>query len=408
MENQNPLIRLYRSVSLVQQIAIGLVGGILLALVSKEAAGYISIFGTLFISALKSVAPVLVLILVANAIASHRKGTQSNTGQLVMLYLVGMFAASVIAVIVSYLFPSNLGALKGIEDVGLTAPNSVKDVMMTLVGKMIDNPFNAVVQANYIGLIVWGIGLGIALRHATETTKTVVNDLSESIMFIVRIVIRCAPLGVFGLVASTVADAGIENLLNYVHVIVVLVGCMAFVALVVNPLIMFVISKRNPYPLVFAALRESGIPAFFTRSSAANIPVNMEFCKKHGFDEEVYSVGVPLGAAINMSGAAITISVLTLATAYTLGVKVDIPSALLLSVVSAVCACGASGVAGGSLLLIPVACSMFNISNDIAMQVVAIGVMIGVVQDSVETAVNSSTDVMFIGAIDQARKNKIV
>lgn len=405
MEKQNPLIRLYHRVSLVQQIAIGLIAGILLALASKEAASYISIFGTLFINALKSVAPVLVLILVANAIASHRKGTQSNTGQLVMLYLIGMFAASLIAVIVSYLFPSNLGVLKGAEDVGLSAPNSVQEVLMTLVGKMIDNPFNAVVQANYIGLIVWGIGLGVALRHATETTKTVVNDLSESIMFIVRIVIRCAPLGVFGLVASTVADAGIENLLNYVHVIVVLVGCMALVALVVNPLIVFLISKRNPFPLVFRALKESGVPAFFTRSSAANIPVNMEFSKKYGFDEEVYSVGVPLGAAINMSGAAITISVLTLATAHTLGVQVDIFSALLLSVVSAVCACGASGVAGGSLLLIPVACSMFNISNDIAMQVVGIGVMIGVIQDSVETAVNSSTDVVFIGAISQAKQN---
>lgn len=405
MKKQNILVQLYNRISLIQQIIIGLIIGIVLAICSKEAAGYIAIFGTLFINALKSVAPVLVLVLVMSSIAGHRHGSQSNIRQLVMLYLIGMFAASVTAVIASFLFPSDLGALKGVEDVNRAAPSGVKAVLMTLVEKMIDNPFNALVNANYIGLIVWGVGLGVAMRHASEATKTMVSDLSNCIMFIVKIVIRFAPLGVMGLVAQTVADAGVGNLLNYVHLIVVLVACMAVVALIMNPLIAFLISKRNPYPLVFMALVESGMPAFFTRSSAANIPVNMEICKKYGFNEEMYSVAVPLGAAINMSGAAVTVSVLTLATAYSLGIHVDILSALLLCVVASVCACGASGIAGGSLLLIPVACSMFNISNDIAMQVVGIGVMIGVVQDSIETAVNSSTDIVFIGAISQKDKD---
>lgn len=404
MANQNLLMRLYNRFSLVQQIIIGLLAGFLLALVSKEAALSVALLGHLFINALKSIAPILVLILVTASIATHRKGQKSNMRQLVILYFIGMLSASLLAVMASFLFPSELGILRDMADVNMTPPSGVREVLMTLLGKMIDNPFNAIVQANYVGLIVWGVGLGFALQHAQETTRTMVSDLSESIMFLVKFVIRCAPLGVFGLVASMIAETGFSELWNYAHLILVLVGCMVFVALVVNPLIAFVIMRRNPYSLVLMALRESGIPAFFTRSSAANIPVNMEICKKYDFDQDMYSVAVPLGATINMSGAAITITVLTLAAANTLGAQVDIYSALLLSVVSAVCACGASGIAGGSLLLIPVACSMFNISNDIAMQVVGVGVAIGVIQDSVETAVNSSTDVVFIGAISKRKK----
>lgn len=405
MRSKNKFIRMLDSVSLVTQIVIGLVLGAILAYLSPSAAQSAGLLGDIFVKALRSVAPILVLLLVASAIANHKQGQKSNMGPLIVLYIVGTFIAALTAVIASFLFPTRLGKLEGTESI--TAPEGIGEVMTTLLNNMFDNPFNALVNANYIGLIVWGVGLGLALRHSSDTTKTVIHDVSYSITFIVKVVIRFAPIGIFGLVAATLSGKeGFQEIGNYAHLLVVLVGCMAIAALLINPLLVFLITRRNPFPLVFTALRESGIPAFFTRSSAANIPVNMALCKKLNFNEEMYSVAVPLGATINMAGAAITITVLTLAAVHTLGVDVDIFTALLLSIVAAVCACGASGVAGGSLLLIPIACSLFGISNDTAAMVVAIGFTIGVIQDSVETAVNSSTDIVFIGAIDMAEKAK--
>lgn len=405
MQSKHPILRIFDSVSLVTQIVIGLILGLILAYFSPSTAQSVGLLGDIFVKALRSVAPVLVLLLVASAIANHKAGQRSSMGPLVTLYFIGTFTAALTAVVASFLFPTRLGSLEGSETV--VAPESIGEVFRTLLNNMFDNPFNALVSANYIGLIMWGIGLGLALRHSSDTTKTVIHDISYGITFIVKIVIRFAPIGIFGLVAATLStEGGFGELANYAHLLVVLVGCMAIVALVINPLIVFIITRRNPFPLVFTALKESGIPAFFTRSSAANIPVNMNLCKKLNFKEELYSVAVPLGATINMAGAAITITILTLAAVHTLNINVDIFTALLLSFIASVCACGASGVAGGSLLLIPIACNLFGISNDTAAIVVAIGFTIGVIQDSVETAVNSSTDVVFIGAISMAEDAK--
>ncbi|WP_408949814.1 serine/threonine transporter SstT [Limnobaculum xujianqingii] len=392
--------------SLVTQILIGMFAGIILAFVSPSGAQAAGLLGNLFVSALKSVAPILVFILVASSIANHKKGQKTNMRPIVVLYLIGTFAAALIAVLGSFLFPSKL--LLATTNASLSPPGSVIEVLHAVLFKMVDNPIRALMEANYIGLLVWGIALGVALRHASDTTKTVVSDLSYGITFIVRLVIRFAPIGIFGLVSATLSDpeTGFSAFRGYAHLLTVLIGCMAVVALVLNPLIAFIITRQNPYPLVFTCLRDSGIPAFFTRSSAANIPVNMTLCKKLKLKEETYSVAVPLGTAINMAGAAVTITVLTLAAVYTLDIAVDIPTALLLSVIASICACGASGVAGGSLLLIPVACSMFGIPNEIAMQVVAVGFIIGVLQDSVETAINSSTDVVFIAAVCKAEEQK--
>ncbi|MBY0445770.1 MAG: serine/threonine transporter SstT, partial [Burkholderiales bacterium] len=323
---------------------------------------------------------------------------------ILVLYLFGTFAAAVVAVAASFLFPSTLILVTQASDI--TPPSGIVEVLRSLLLSVVDNPVKALMNANFIGILAWAIALGVAMRHANDTTKTVVSDLSGGVSVIVGVVIRFAPLGIFGLVASTIAETGIEALLTYAHLLLVLIGCMLFVALVMNPAIVFWKLRRNPYPLVFACLRESGVTAFITRSSAANIPVNMALCKKLGLNEDDYSVSIPLGATINMAGAAITISVLTLAAVHTLGIQVDLPTALLLSVVSAICACGASGVAGGSLLLIPMACSLFGISNDLAMQVVAVGFIIGVLQDSAETALNSSTDVLFTAAACQAAEQK--
>jgi len=393
---QNPLLQFVSNGSLVTQIVIGLIAGVVLALVWPTAAGWVSILGDLFVSALKAVAPVLVFFLVAAAIANHKHGQQTSMGPILMLYLLGTFAAALVAVVASFLFPLTI-QLKVVSPT-LSAPGGIIEVLRTLLMNVVDNPVNALVNANYIGILAWAIATGIALRHAHGATKNVVQDLSMVLSFIVKVVIRFAPIGIFGLVAATVAEAGLDALLGYVRLLAVLLGCMLFVALVVNPLIVFTKIRRNPYPLVFTCLRESGITAFFTRSSAANIPVNMELCKRLGLPEETYSVSIPLGATINMAGAAVTITVLTLAAVNTLGIQVDVFTALLLSVVAAICACGASGVAGGSLLLIPLACSLFGISNDIAMQVVGVGFIIGGLQDSTETALNSSTDVLFTAA----------
>ncbi|MGL5172012.1 MAG: serine/threonine transporter SstT [Edwardsiella tarda] len=400
MERQSGFMRFILRGSLVGQIMVGLILGIALASFSPSAAVAAGLLGTLFVSALKAVAPVLVFILVAASIANHRKGQKTNMRPIVLLYLLGTFAAALVAVVMSFLFPSELALVGHNNDI--TPPGGIVEVIQTLLLNVVDNPFRALANGNFIGILAWAIGLGVALRHASDTTKRVVGDLSYGVTFIVRVVIRFAPLGIFGLVASTLAETGFDALWGYAHLLMVLVGAMLMVALVLNPLIVFWKIRRNPYPLVFTCLRESGLTAFFTRSSAANIPVNMELCKKLKLNEDTYSVSIPLGATINMAGAAITITVLTLAAAYTLGITVDLPTALLLSLVAAICACGASGVAGGSLLLIPLACSLFGISNDVAMQVVAVGFIIGVLQDSCETALNSSTDVLFTAATCQA------
>ena len=390
--------------SLVTQIVIGLIAGILLAWLAPSAALSVAFIGKVFVSALKAVAPILVFVLVMASIANHKHGQETHIRPILVLYLFGTFAAAVVAVIASMLFPSNL--VLATENIAITAPGGISEVLQSLMLSVVDNPVRALMNANFIGILAWAIGMGIAIRHAGDTTRTVLNDLSNGVTLIVRVVIRFAPLGIFGLVAATLASSGFGALLGYLHLLTVLIGCMLFVALVVNPLIVFWKLRRNPYPLVFLCLRESGITAFFTRSSAANIPVNMALSERLGLHEDTYSVSIPLGATINMAGAAITITVLSLAAVHTLGIAVDIPTAILLSVVAAICACGASGVAGGSLLLIPLACSLFGIPSEIAMQVVAVGFIIGILQDSAETALNSSTDVLFTAAACMAQEDK--
>ena len=391
--------------SLVKQILIGLVLGIALALVSKPAAIATGLLGTLFVGALKAVAPVLVLMLVMASIANHQHGQKTSIRPILFLYLLGTFAAALTAVVVSFAFPSTLHLVTGATDI--TPPSGIVEVLRGLLMSMVTNPIDALLNANYIGILVWAVGLGFALRHGNETTKSLINDFSGAVTFLVRVVIRFAPIGIFGLVASTLATTGFATLWSYAQLLMVLVGCMLGVALIVNPLLVWYKIRRNPYPLVFTCLRESGVYAFFTRSSAANIPVNMTLCEKLNLDRDTYSVSIPLGATINMAGAAITVTVLTLAAVHTLGIAVDLPTALLLSVVASLCACGASGVAGGSLLLIPLACGMFGIPNEIAMQVVAVGFIIGVLQDSCETALNSSTDVLFTAAACQAEDARL-
>lgn len=393
---RSTLLRRLAQGSLVKQILIGLVLGVLLATVSKPAAVAVGLLGTLFVGALKAVAPVLVLMLVMASIANHQQGQKTSIRPILFLYLLGTFAAALTAVLFSFLFPSTLHLNAAAESI--TPPSGIVEVLRGLLMSMASNPIDALLNANYIGILVWAVGLGFALRHGNETTKNLINDMSHAVTFIVKVVIRFAPLGIFGLVASTLATTGFETLWGYAQLLLVLVGCMLLVALVINPLLVFWKIRRNPYPLVMTCLRESGVYAFFTRSSAANIPVNMALCEKLNLDRDTYSVSIPLGATINMAGAAITITVLTLAAVHTLNVPVDLPTALLLSVVASLCACGASGVAGGSLLLIPLACNMFGIPNDIAMQVVAVGFIIGVLQDSCETALNSSTDALFTAA----------
>lgn len=399
-----PLLNWSQRTSIVTQIIIGLVLGVALAIAWPEAALKVEFLGTLFISALKAVAPILVFVLVIAAISNKRPGESSHLKPILWLYVIGTLSAAIVAVIASSIFPTTL-ALKNAAT-GMAAPGGIGEVMMQLLKNAVDNPIHALLNANYIGILVWAIAIGVALRRGAETTRQAVADLSNGITLIIQAVIRLAPIGIFGLVAFTVATTGTEALTGYVQLLAVLLGAMLFVALVVNPIIVWFKIRRNPYPLVFTCLRESGVTAFFTRSSAANIPMNMAIAKRLNLDENTYSVAIPLGATINMAGAAITISVLTLAAAHTLGIVVDMPTAILLCVVSAVCACGASGVAGGSLLLIPLACSLFGISNDVAMQVVAIGFIIGVLQDSAETALNSSTDVLFTAAACIAQENQ--
>lgn len=389
----NSILKKWGQVSLVKQIIVGLIIGIILSLTIPEVAKPVVILGTLFVGALKAVAPVLVLFLVMSAIAQHKSGQQTNMKSIIFLYLLGTFLAGLIAVVVSFIFPVTLTLAKGAE--GVTAPGGIVEVLKSLLLNIVDNPVKAIYNANYIGILAWATLLGLALRNASDTTKTMISNFSDAVSKMVTWAIKFAPLGIMGLVVDSITTNGIESLLSYGKLLAVLIGCMFFVALIVNPIIVFAFIRQNPYPLVFKCLKESGITAFFTRSSAANIPVNMRLCENLGLNKDSYSVSIPLGATINMGGAAVTISVLTLAAVHTLGIQVDFPTAIILSVLSAICACGASGVAGGSLLLIPLACSLFGISSDVAMQVVGVGFIIGVLQDSFETALNSSTDVLF-------------
>ncbi|WP_195937805.1 serine/threonine transporter SstT [Romboutsia sp. 1001713B170131_170501_G6] len=398
------LINKWNKISLVKRILIGLIIGIILALTAKDIASPIVIFGSLFVGALKAVAPILVFFLVMSAISSHEKGQQTNMKSILVLYLLGTFLAGLTAVVVSFIFPTTLILVEGAKDI--IPPGGIVEVLKSLLMNVVDNPVSALLNANYIGILSWSLMLGLALKNASSSTKLVISNASDALSTVVRWVINFAPLGIMGLVFNSIATQGIESLLSYGHLIVVLIGCMAFIALVVNPIIAFVYMRENPYPLVFKCLKSSGITAFFTRSSAANIPVNMKLCEELNLNKDTYSVSIPLGATINMAGAAITISILTLAAVNTLGIEVDIGMAILLSLMSAVSACGASGVAGGSLLLIPLACSLFGISNDIAMQVVGVGFIVGVIQDSCETALNSSTDVLFTAVAEYAKNRK--
>ncbi|EGQ9931755.1 TPA: serine/threonine transporter SstT [Vibrio vulnificus] len=400
----NSLIARFARGNLVIQILVGIILGISLALVSPSSAESVGMLGSLFVGALKAIAPILVFILVAASIANQKKNQHTHMRPIIVMYLAGTLFAALTAVVLSFMFPTTLTLVTGAE--GANPPQGIMEVIKTLLFKLVDNPVNALMSANYIGILAWGVGLGLALHHASDTTKAVFEDLSHSVSHIVRFIIRLAPFGIFGLVASTFATTGFDALAGYAHLLVVLLSAMAIIALIVNPAMVYVKTKQNPYPLVFQCLRESGVTAFFTRSSAANIPVNMALCEKLKLDEDTYSVSIPLGATINMAGAAITITTLTLAAVHTMGIEVDLMTALLLSVVAAVSACGASGVAGGSLLLIPLACGLFGISNDIAMQVVAVGFIIGVIQDSAETALNSSTDVVFTAAVCESEAQK--
>ncbi|MCI7619718.1 MAG: serine/threonine transporter SstT [Firmicutes bacterium] len=400
------LLNAWNQISLVKQIIIGLIIGIVLAVAFPTQLSGITILGSLFVGALKAVAPVLVLFLVMSAISQHQAGQKTNMKSIIILYLLGTLLAAMAAVIASFIFKLELVLPESTSDI--VPPGGISEVLKTLVFNVVANPVSALLNANYIGILAWAVLLGMALRRASATTKNFLGDMSEAVSQLVRWIIKFAPLGVMGLVFDSIAVSGLSTLLKYGKLILLLVGTMFFDALVVNPIIVYFNTRQNPYPLVLKCLKDSGITAFFTRSSAANIPVNMRLCEELGLDKDTYSISIPLGATINMGGAAITISILTLAAANTLGVSVDMPMAVLLCVLSAISACGASGVAGGSLLLIPLACSLFGIPNDIAMQVVGVGFIVGVIQDSCETALNSSTDVLFTAAADFAagRKNK--
>ena len=378
--------------SLVLRILVGLIIGASLGLIVPQWTG-ISILGIVFISALKAIAPILVAVLVAASIAKAGGGLGPRFRVVISQYLLSTFIAALCAVIGSFLFPVTLQLRDVVEG---SAPGALTDVFSNLLTNMVTNPMLSMSQANYIGILFWAILIGIALKlKASQKTIDVVHDFSQVITQVVKWVIQFAPFGILGLVFSSVSESGLEVFTTYGHLVLLLVGCMLVNALIFNPLISFLMLRRNPYPLLFTCLKESGLQAFFTRSSAANIPINMNLCKKLGLDEDFYSVSIPLGATINMDGAAVTITVMTLAVAHTVGVDVSFTSALFLSIIATLAACGASGVAGGSLLLIPMACSFFNIGNDIAMQAVAVGFIIGVVQDSMETALNSSGDVFF-------------
>jgi serine/threonine transporter len=397
------IAEMWNSVGLIVKIIIGMVIGAILGLIVPQATG-ISILGTLFVGALKAIAPILVFILVLSALTQSRPGIGKQFRTVIILYILNTFLAAVIAVVFSFLFPVKITLTDAVEQ---TAPGGVTEVLTTLLNNCVANPVDALANANYLGILVWAILFGIALKIlASDGTKNALSDLSNAVSQVVRWIINCAPFGILGLVFSAVSENGLSIFIDYGKLVAVLVGCMAVMALVVIPLIVFVCLRQNPYPLVLTCLKDSGLTAFFTRSSAANIPVNMSLCERLGLDKDFYSVSIPLGATINMNGAAITITILTLAAANTLDINVSIPAAIILSLLATVSACGASGVAGGSLLLIPLACSLFGISNDIAMQVVGVGFIIGVIQDSCETAINSSGDVIFAATAEFFHRKK--
>ena len=397
------IIRAWNKASLIKRILIGMLLGASLGLLFPSLSG-IGILGDLFVGGLKAIAPVLVFTLVANALSQHQKGQDTNMKTVIFLYLLGTFAAALIAVLASFLFPVQITLSSASTEIA--PPDGIGQVLSNLLLNLVDNPLNAVVKANYIGILSWAVVFGLAMREASKNSKELLKTMAGVTSKIVEWIINLAPFGIMGLVFKTISDKGITSLANYGILLGLLIATMAFVALVINPLIAFFFMRKNPYPLVFKCLRVSGITAFFTRSSAANIPVNMKLCQDLGLNPDTYSVSIPLGSTINMAGAAVTINILTLAAVNTLGISVDFGTAFVLSVVAAISACGASGIAGGSLLLIPVACSLFGISNDVAMQVVGVGFVIGVVQDSCETALNSSTDVLFTAVAEYASARK--
>lgn len=401
-------INVLNRTSLIKRIIIGVILGFILGMTLPKVSA-IGILGDLFVGGLKAVAPLLVFVLVASALSQNEKGQKTNMSTIIGLYLVGTLAAALVAVVVNYFFPITL-TLDTATQPKLSSPGGVGQVFHSLLLQMVDNPINALGTANYIGVLTWAIIFGLAFRNSNKETKELLQTIADVTSQVVRWIINLAPFGILGLVFKTISDNGVKILANYGFLILALVGTMLFVALVINPFIAFLFMRKNPYPLVFRCLKDSGLTAFFTRSSAANIPVNMKLCEELGLNKDTYKVSIPLGATINMGGAAITISVLTLAAVNTLGIHVDFPTAFLLSVLSAVSACGASGVTGGSLLLVPVACSLFGISNDLAMQVVGVGFIVGVVQDSCETALNSSTDVLFTAVAEKSvwgKKKKV-
>ena len=397
------IIRAWNKASLIKRILIGMLLGASLGLLFPSLSG-LGILGDLFVGGLKAIAPVLVFTLVANALSQHQKGQDTNMKTVIFLYLLGTFAAALVAVLASFLFPVQITLSSASTEIA--PPDGIGQVLSNLLLNLVDNPLNAVVKANYIGILSWAVVFGLAMREASKNSKELLKTMAGVTSKIVEWIINLAPFGIMGLVFKTISDKGITSLANYGILLGLLVTTMAFVALVINPLIAFLFMRKNPYPLVLKCLRVSGITAFFTRSSAANIPVNMKLCQDLGLNPDTYSVSIPLGSTINMAGAAVTINILTLAAVNTLGISVDFGTAFVLSVVAAISACGASGIAGGSLLLIPVACSLFGISNDVAMQVVGVGFVIGVVQDSCETALNSSTDVLFTAVAEYASARK--
>lgn len=386
------IILTWKKTNLIKRISLGILCGALLAVLFPQASA-IGLLGEIFVGGLKAIAPLLVFALVANALSQQKKGEKSNMKTVILLYLLGTFAAALVAVLVSFVFPLEIDLADAKQT--LSPPDGIGQVLSNLLLKLVDNPLNALISANYIGVLSWAVVFGIAMREASHHSKDLLRTSAEVTSKIVEWIINLAPFGILGLVYTTISGKGFQALQSYGLLLLVLIATMLIVALIINPLIVFIMLRKNPYPLVWRCLRVSGVTAFFTRSSAANIPVNMKLCRDLNLNPETYSVSIPLGATINMAGAAITINTLTLAAVHTLGIQVDFATAFVLSIVAAVSACGASGVAGGSLLLIPVACSLFGISNDLAMQVVSVGFVIGVIQDSCETALNSSTDVLF-------------
>ena len=382
----------WNSVSLILRILIGMVIGAILGVTVPQATG-IAILGDLFVGALKSIAPVLVMVLVMSSLSNTKEGHNGNMRTVIVLYMLSTIIGAMVAVFASFLFPLSI-TLTGVTSAAESAPEGLVEVLKNLLMNVVSNPINSVANANYLGVLAWAAILGVALKKASDSTKQMLSDLSDAVSNAVRWIISLAPFGILGLVFNSVSTSGLDIFKQYGQLILLLVGCMLFQEFVTNGIIVGACLRKNPYPLISRCARESGLTAFFTRSSAANIPVNMQLCEKLGLDKDNYSVSIPLGSTINMDGAAITITVMTMAAGQTMGISVSIPTAIVLSVIAAVSACGASGVAGGSLLLIPVACSLFGISNDIAMQVVGVGFIIGVIQDSCETALNSSSDVL--------------